>query len=88
MRDISSPLGVSIFDGDDKPSRTRRKNAKKNARNRSRNAPKKTKSKYGGARGERTKEEKKGPVYCKPGRELDKSCKGSEPTGAPKGGRD
>lgn len=45
------------------------------------------KSKFGEARGISTKAEDKKEVYCKPGRQQAKSCAGSEPTGAPRGGR-
>jgi len=88
MRDLTSPLGVSVFDGGgDDMSRTRKRNQRKVARKREKNAPK-TSSKYGEARGISTKNNKKGAVYCKPGKQLDKSCAGANPRGFKESGRD
>ena len=87
MRDLRNPLGVSLFDGEKppkekktttekKPSRARKKNARRNARNRTRNAPEKSKSKFGEARGIKTKTEEKGPVYVSKKQQA-KTCSGS-----------
>tara|TARA_R100000951_G_C2568976_1_gene158102 strand:+ start:15 stop:284 length:270 start_codon:yes stop_codon:yes gene_type:complete len=88
MRDLSSPLGVSMFDGEKPPkkSRARRKAVKKHAKMQKQHA-KKTKSKFGEARGISTKAEDKKKVYCKPGRQLDKSCAGADPRGFKESGR-
>lgn len=79
MRDLTSPLAESLFDGGDRKHR-------RNVRRARRNAPK-TSSRYGEARGLKTKTEEKGPVYVSKKQQA-KTCAGSEPTGAPKGGRD
>lgn len=77
MRDLTIPLAESLFDGGGKH--------KRNVRKAERNAPK---PKYGEARGIRTKDDKKGAVYCKPGKQLDKSCAGANPRGFKESGRD
>lgn len=79
MRNLSIPLGVSIFDGEGKHKRKVRKARREQA--------KKTKSKFGEARGISTKAEDKNKVYCKPGRQLDKSCAGADPRGFKESGR-
>lgn len=68
MRDLTSPLGVSIFDGEGKHKRKVRKARRQHA--------KKTKSKYGEARGIKTKSEEKGPVYVSKKQQA-KTCSGS-----------
>ena len=68
MRDLSSPLGVSIFDGEGKHKRKVRKARREHA--------KRTESKFGEARGMKTKTEEKGPVYVSK-RQQAKSCSGS-----------
>lgn len=80
MRDLSSPLGVSIFDGEGKHKRKVKKARRQHA--------KKTKSKFGEARGIKTKSEDKKNAYCKPGKQLDKSCAGANPRGYKESGRD
>ena len=45
------------------------------------------KSKFGEARGISTKAEDKKKVYCKPGKQLDKSCAGADPRGFKESGR-
>ena len=80
MRDLTSPLAESLFDGGDRKHR-------RNVRRARRNAPK-TSSKYGEARGLKTKDNTKGKVYCKPGKQLDKSCAGADPRGFKESGRD
>ena len=80
MRDVTSPLAESLFDGGDRKH-------KRNVRRAERNAPK-TSSNYGEARGISTKNNKKGAVYCKPGKQLDKSCAGANPRGFKESGRD
>ena len=95
MRDLSSPLGVSMFDGEKPPiTRKSRKIKRKNARivakkNRQQEKRMKdiSKSKFGEARGISTKAEDKKKVYCKPGRQLDKSCAGADPRGFKESGR-
>ena len=89
MRDLSSPLGVSMFDGEKPPrkSRIKRQNERR-GRKKTKEQAKRTKSKYGEARGISTKAEDKKNVYCKPGRQLDKSCAGADPRGFKSSGRD
>ena len=68
MRDLSSPLGVSIFDGEGKHKRKVKRARRQHAKN--------TKSKFGEARGIKTKSEEKGPVYVSKKQQA-KTCSGS-----------
>ncbi len=100
MRDLKNPLAISTFDGAKPPitsKRARRKADRRHAQasrqfNRRRRQQqrsidrKRTKPKFGEARGISTETEKKGPVYVSK-KEQAKSCANSLPTGAPGGGR-
>lgn len=96
MRDLNNPLALSFFDGENPPnkSRARRKSIKRHNKakkqHEKRMKSKSNKSNFGEARGIRTKtEDKKNNVYCKPGRQLDKSCAGAAKGGGYKeSGRD
>ena len=104
MRDLSSPLGVSMFDGEKPPKKSSKRKPSKNYRRAVREHEKlmkskgsksksksksksQPKSKFGEARGISTKAEGKKKVYCKPGKQLDKSCAGADPRGFKESGR-
>ena len=69
MRDLTSPLAESLFDGGDRKH-------KRKVRRAQRQHEKKTASKFGEARGMKTKTEEKGPVYVSKKQQA-KSCSGS-----------
>jgi len=80
-----------MFDGEKPPrkTKTQRKHDRKISKIRRQQARSaKSKSKFGEARGISTKAEDKNKVYCKPGRQLDKSCSGANPRGFKESGRD
>lgn len=101
MRDLKNPLAISTFDGAKPPitsKRARRQADRRHAQasrqfNRRRRQQQRsidrnrTKPKFGEARGISTKAENKKKVYCKPGKQLDKSCAGADPRGFKESGR-